>query len=43
MRIHKGEKSVFAISTAGKTGQVHVINEIKILSSTLYKTKLKMD
>ena len=30
-------------SGAGKTEQIHVKNELKIFSNTLYKNKLKMD
>ena len=42
-RIYNGEKTAFLISGAGKTGQVHVKNEIRTLPNTIHKNKLKMD
>ena len=42
-RIYNGEKTVSSISGAGKTGQLHVKNEIRTLSNTIHKNKLKMD
>ena len=42
-RIYNGEKTVSSISGAGKTGQLHVKNEIRTLPNTIHKNKLKMD
>ena len=42
-RINNGEKTVSSISGAGKTGQLHVNNEIRTLPNTIEKNKLKMD
>ena len=42
-RIHSGEKTIFSVSGAGKTGQLHIKNEIRTFSDTIYKSKLKMD
>ena len=42
-RKYKGEKTVSSISGAGKTGQLHVKNEIRTFSHTVYKNKLKID
>ena len=42
-RIYNGEKTVSSISGAGKTGQLHVKNEIRTLPNTVHKNKLKMD
>ena len=42
-RIYNGEKTASSISGAGKTGQLHVKNEIRTLTNTIHKNKLKMD
>ena len=42
-RLYNGEKTVSSISGAGKTGQLHVKNEIRTLPNTIQKNKLKMD
>ena len=42
-RIYSAEKAVSLISGAGKTGQLHVKNEIRRFSNTIYKNKVKMD
>ena len=42
-RIYSGEKTASSISGAGKTGQLHVKNEIRTLPNTIHKNKLKMD
>ena len=42
-KIYNGEKTVSSISGAGKTGQLHVKNEIRTLPNTIHKNKLKMD
>ena len=42
-KMYNGEKTVSLISGAGKTGQLHVKNEIRTLSNTIHKNKLKMD
>ena len=42
-RIYNREKTVSSISGAGKTGQLHVKNEIRTLPNTIHKNKLKMD
>ena len=39
-RIYNGEKTVCSISSAGKTGQLYVI-EIRTLHNTIQKDKLK--
>ena len=39
----KGQKTASSISDAGKTGQLHVKNEIRTLPNTIHKNKLKMD
>ena len=36
-RIFNGEKTVSSISGAGKTGQLHVKNEIRTLPNTIHK------
>ena len=43
VRIHNREKTVSAISGAGKTGQLHVKELIRTLPNTIHKDKLKMD
>ena len=43
VRLYNEEKTVSSISGAGKTGQIHIKNQIGILSNTIYKNKLKMD
>ena len=40
-RIYNGEKTVSLINGAGKTGQLHVNNEIRTLPNTIHKNKLK--
>ena len=42
-RIYNGEKTASSISGAGKTGQLHVKDEIRTLPNTKHKNKLKMD
>ena len=42
-RIYSGEKTVSSISGTGKTEQLHVNNEIRTVSDTIHKNKLKMD
>ena len=42
-KIHNGEKKNSLISGAGKTGPLPVKNEIRTLSNTIHKNKLKMD
>ena len=42
-KIHNGEKTAFSVSGAGKTGQLHVKNEIRTLPNTVHKNKLIMD
>ena len=42
-RTYSGGRTVSSISDAGKTGQIHVKNEIRTLSNTIQKNKLKMD
>ena len=42
-RIYNGEKAASSISAAGKTGQLHVKNEMRTLPNTIHKNKLKMD
>ena len=42
-RIYNGAKTVSSINGAGKTGQLHVKNEIRTLSNIIHKDKLKMD
>ena len=37
--ICNGEKAVSSISGAGKTGQLHVMTEIRTFSKTIYKNK----
>ena len=41
--LYNGEKRVFSISGAGKSGQLHIKNEIRTLPNTIHKNKLKMD
>ena len=41
-RVYNGEKTVSSVSGAGKTGQLHVKNEIRTLPNTIHKNKLKM-
>ena len=42
-RIYNGEKIASSINCAGKTGQLHIKNEIRTLPNTTHKDKLKMD
>ena len=42
-RIYNGKKTVSSISGTGKTGQLHVKSEIKTLSNTIHKNRLKID
>ena len=42
-RIYNGAKAASSINGAGKTGQLHVKNEIRTLPNTIHKDKLKMD
>ena len=42
-RIYNEAKTASSINYAGKTGQVHVKNEIRTLPNTIQKNKLKMD
>ena len=42
-RIYSGAETVSSINGAGKTGQLHVKNEIRTLPNTIHKDKLKMD
>ena len=42
-RIYNGAKTTSSINGAGKTGQLHVKNEIRTLSNIIHKDKLKMD
>ena len=42
-KIYNGAKTASSINGAGKTGQLHVKNEIRTLPNTIYKDKLKMD
>ena len=41
-RIYSGEKTISLTSGAGKTGQPLVKNEIRTLSNSIHKNKLKM-
>ena len=40
-RIHNGEKTAYSISGAGKTGQLHLKNEIRTLLNTIPKKNSK--
>ena len=42
-RLHNGGKPVSSTNCAGKTGQLHVKNEIRSFFNTIYKNNLKMD
>ena len=42
-RLYDGEKTASSVSGAGKTGQLHVKERIRILPNTIHKNKLKMD
>ena len=42
-RIYNGEKTIPLTSGAGKTGQPLVKNEIRTLSNTILKNKVKVD
>ena len=42
-RICNGAKAASSINGAGKTGQLHVKNEIRTLPNTIQKNKFKMD
>ena len=42
-RIYNGEKTDSSINGAGKTGQLHIKEEIRTLPNTILKGKLKMD
>ena len=41
--MYNGEETVSSTSGAGKTGQLHVKNEIRKLSNIIYKNKFKMN
>ena len=42
-RKYNGEKTVASISDAGKNGQLHAKNEIRIPPNIIHKNKFKMD
>ena len=42
-RIYNGAKTASSKNGAGKTGQLHVKNEIRTLPNTIHKDKLKVD
>ena len=42
-RIYNAAKTATSISGAGKTGQLMLKKEIRTLSNTIHKDKLKMD
>ena len=42
-RIYNGEKTASSVSGSGKSGPLHVKNEIRTLPNTFHKNKLKMD
>ena len=42
-RIHNRAQTVSSINGAGKTGQLHIKEEIRTLPNTILKGKLKMD
>ena len=42
-RIYNGAKTASSTNGAGKTGQLHVKNEIRTLPNIIHKDKLKMD
>ena len=42
-RIYSEAKTASSINGAGKTGQLHVKNEIRLLPNTIHNDKLKMD
>ena len=42
-KIIYGERKVFPLNDAGKTGYPHEKNEVGHLSNTIYKNKLKID
>ena len=42
-RGYNGAKTTSSIYGAGKTGQLHIKNEIRTLLNTIHKDKLKMD
>ena len=42
-RIYNGAKTASSINGAGKTGQLCIKNEIRILSNIIHRDKLKMD
>ena len=42
-RIYSGAETASSMNGAGKTGQLHVKEEIRTLPKTIHKDKLKMD
>ena len=42
-RLYNGAKTASSINGAGKTGQLHVKNEIRTLLNTIHKDKLKIE
>ena len=42
-RIYNGEKTVSSVSGAGKSGKLHIKDEIRTFFNTIYRNKLKMD
>ena len=43
VKLYNGEKTASSIRGAGKTGQLHVKNEIRTLPNTIHKNNFKMD
>ena len=42
-RLYNGGKTVSSTNGAGKTGQLHVKDEIRSFFNTMHKNKLKID
>ena len=42
-RLHNGEKTVFSVSGAGKTGQLQVNNKIRTFTKTTHNNIVKID
>ena len=42
-RIYNGAQKASSINGCGKTGQLHIKDEIRTLPKTIHKDKLKMD
>ena len=43
LKKYSGERTISSVRIVGKLGQIHIKEEIRTFSNTIYKNKLKMD